>query len=124
MKTNHIKANKTQIVNNIALAIYNKPEKIKQLIKVQSITLEMTSDDHIDVTCEMYGNNIVRYLINGTRSNTTITVNTITNEITRKPYKVTSLYVSDISNNLWCFEILEKIAEFNNITLTALFELY
>lgn len=124
MKTNYIKANKAQVINNIALAIYDKPKKVKQLIKVQSITIEMTSDDHIEVTCEMYTNNIVRYLIKGTRSSATITVNTITNEIARKPYKASPLYISDISNNLWCFEILEKIAELNNITLTALFELY
>lgn len=121
MKTNYIKANKTQVINNIALAIYDKPEKIKQLIKVQSITIEMTSDDHIDVTCEMYANNIVRYLIKGTRSNTTVTINTLTNEVTRKPYKVSPLYISDISHNLWCFEILEKIAELKNVPYETLF---
>lgn len=121
MKTNYIKANKAQIINNIALAIYNKPEKVKQLIKVQSITIEMTSDDHIDVDCEMYGNNIVRYLIRGTRSNTTVTINTLTNEITRKPYKVNPLYISNISHNLWCFEILKKIAEFKNVPYETLF---
>lgn len=121
MKTNYIKANKTQVINNIALAIYDKPEKIKQLIKVQSITIEMTSDDHIGVTCEMYANNIVRYLIKGTRSNTTVTINTLTNEVTRKPYKVSPLYISDISHNLWCFEILEKIAELKNVPYETLF---
>lgn len=121
MKTNYIKANKSQVINNIALAIYDKPEKVKQLIKVQSITIEMTSDDHIDVTCEMYDNNVVRYLIKGTRSNTTVTINTLTNEITRKPHKVNPLYTSDISHNLWCFEILEKIAELKNVPYETLF---
>lgn len=120
----HVKGNKKQVVNNIALAIHDKPKKIKQLIAVQSITINCTSDDHIEIDCELYAGNIARYIVKGTRCNTTITVNTITNEIIRKPRNIKPIFITEIYWNVWAADILERIAELNGITLETLFNRY
>lgn len=96
-----------QIIKNIAYHIKGKEDKIRQLKAVQSISMTCTSDDHIKVDCEMYNDGIVRYLIEGTRSGMTITVNTRTNEIVRKPRNAKPWYGCQIS--CWCYDILKLL---------------
>lgn len=78
-------ANRKQIIKNIANIIRRHPNKMDQLERVKSITVCMTSDDHINIVCEMYSENITRYLITGTRANMTITYKSDTDQIVRKP---------------------------------------
>lgn len=102
-----MKANEKQIITNIANIIRGKQNKIDQLVKVHSITLHCTSDDYIRVTCELYYNNIVRYLISGTRSSMTITANTLTGEIVRKPRNIKPWTVSEVGT--YAGYILERL---------------
>jgi len=76
---------KNQIMQNIAVLIWDKPKKLEQLQKVGEITFTCTSDDYIYITAELYHNNLVRYLITGTRSCMTVTADPITRQILRKP---------------------------------------
>ena len=96
-------ANRKQIIRNIVNIIKGNSKKINQLETVQDITFTCTSDDHINIICELYHGNIVRYVINGTRSGMVITADALTGEIVRKPYKEnpwsvteTECYVSEI----------------------------
>ena len=91
-----MRINANQIVKNIANAIRNNYNKIEQLEKVKDITLNCTSDCNCTITIEMYNNNIVRYIVNGTRAQTTITYNTATKQIIRKPYKENPWYIDYI----------------------------
>ena len=102
-----MKANRQQIINNIATIIRDKDKKIEQLEKVQGITMTCTSDDRIYIICELYCDNIVRYLIEGTRSSMTITANMATNEIIRKPNGIKPWQVAE--TDCWAFEILKKV---------------
>ena len=102
-----MKANREQITNNIAALIRGNEKKIEQLVKVQEITMVCTSDDHLNITCEMYDNNIVRYLLNGTRSGMVVTANTATKEIIRKPNGIKPWQVAE--TDCWAWEILKKV---------------
>ena len=86
---------KNQIMQNIAVLIWDKPKKLEQLQKVGEITFTCTSDDYIYITAELYCNNLVRYLITGTRSNMTITANPITRQIIRKPRNLKPYMVAE-----------------------------
>ena len=101
-----MRANTEQVIKNIARIIRNNEKKIEQLEKVQGITMNCTSDDHIRIKCEMYQNNIVRYLIEGTMSGMTITANTLTNEITRKHRNEKAWYEAEV--DCWASDILNK----------------
>lgn len=91
-----MRANTEQVIKNIVRIISNNDKKIEQLEKVQSITMNCTSDDHIRIKCELYKNNIARYLIEGTMSGMTITANTLTNEITRKHRNEKAWYEAEV----------------------------
>lgn len=101
------RANKNQVIKNIARIIRNNEKKIEQLDKVQSISVHCTSDDHIRIKCEMYHNNIVRYLIEGTMSGMTITANTLTNQIVRKPRNEKAWYEAEA--DCWASDILSLV---------------
>lgn len=79
------KATEKMIVKNIARAIRGNEKKIEQLRKLKERCVYLTSSDGIHITAELYEGNIARFIIEGTRSNMTVTVNTITNQIIRKP---------------------------------------
>lgn len=79
------RADPEQVARNIALLIWDKEKKLEQLDKVQGITVRCTSDDHINIICEIHHDGIVRYLIEGTRSGMTVTADTETREIVRLP---------------------------------------
>lgn len=102
-----IKANTNQVIKNIVRIIKGNEAKIKQLEAVQSISITCTSDDHIRITCELYLNNIVRYLIEGTRSKVTITANALTNEITRKKRNEKPWGVCEVE--CWAEDILKQV---------------
>lgn len=102
------KANREQVIKNIARIIKGNEKKIKQLNAVQNICIHCTSDDYITIKCELYHGNIVRYLITGTRSSMTITANTLTNEIVRKPRNEKAWYEAETS--CWAGEILKLVA--------------
>ena len=74
------------------------------LILNESIVL---CDDHIRIRCELYQNNIARYLIEGTRSGMTITANTLTNEITRKHRNEKAWYEAEVE--CWVEDILKHV---------------
>lgn len=99
--------NNQQIIKNIAHHIRGKENKINQLKAVQEISMLCTSDDHINITCEMLPDGIVRYLISGTRSGMTLTVDTRKNEITRKPRGAAPWYTCKAE--CWCSDILKRI---------------
>ena len=101
------RANEKQIIKNIARIIRNKENKIEQLDKVQSISIHCTSDDHIRIKCELYHGNIVRYLIEGTRSGMTITADALTNEIVRKPRNEKAWYEAEV--DCWASDILALV---------------
>ena len=107
----YVRGNKEQIIRNIALAIRGNAKKIKQFETVQEITITCTSDDSIYITAEIYADGIARYLINGTRSSVTVTVKTATNELIRKPRGTKPVFVTEIYNNVWMWEILDKVKE-------------
>lgn len=107
MKSFH--ANEKQIIKNIANILKDNPDKIRQLEAVQGISMTCTSDDHIWINCELYQNHIVRYLITGTRSSMTITVNASTHEICRKKRNEIPWAVGEIQT--WCGYILNKVNE-------------
>lgn len=98
-----MRANSEQIIRNIAMILKHNPQKVAQLNKVGDITCHLTSDDHVNITVELYRNNIARYLIKGTRCRATVTANIRTMELTRKPrnekpwaYAWTDAWVYDI----------------------------
>ena len=105
-----MKANTAQIIKNIVNAIEKNPAKLEQLKKVNDITVNCTSSDSITIKCEMFGNNIVRFTITGTRSQMTITVNAITNEIARKP-RNEEPWNEETLYNVNCYEIFEELKE-------------
>ncbi len=96
-----------QIIKNIANLIKDNTKKIEQLRKVQDITFNLTSDDYIDIKMECYENNIVRYLIEGTRANMTITANVLKKEIIRKPRNEKPWYSAN--GRAWAYEILDEV---------------
>ena len=75
-----------QIFKNIAAILNDErnARKLEQFMTAYDITEHITSDGGCDIKAELYNGNIVRYIITGTRSNVTITANTITCEIVRK----------------------------------------
>ena len=104
--------NEKQIIKNIAVILSHNPAKVSQLEKITDICFHLTSDDGIDIDCEIYAGDIARYLITGTRCRMTITANTITNEITRKPYKARPIYTARIhTNTSYIFAALEHMSK-------------
>lgn len=101
------RANESQVIKNIARILRNNAKKVEQLDKVQSISVHCTSDDHIRIKCEMYYNNIVRYLIEGTMSGMTITANALTNQIVRKPRNEKAWYEAEV--DCWASDILALV---------------
>lgn len=97
---------KSNIQNLIAQVIKRNSTKKTQLEKVAEISCHLTSDAGISIECEMYDNNIVRFLITGTRCGMTITYNTKTWEIVRKPRGAKPWYRTWESANAW--DILDK----------------
>ena len=104
-----MRANREQVIKNIARIIKGNDKKIEQLQKVQSISIHCTSDDHIRIRCELYRNHIARYLIEGTRSGMTITANVITNEIARKPRGEKAWYEAE--TDCWAGDILKLVEQ-------------
>lgn len=105
----HKRINANQVEKNIARILTGNTEKIRQLEKIEDISCHLTSDDGIDITCELYDNNIVRYLIKGTRCGMTITANALTNEIMRKPNGIKPYRTEHITSNV-CY-ILARIEQ-------------
>lgn len=89
-----------QIENLIAQVIKRHDSKRKQLEKMQSICTHLTSDDGISIDAELYSGNICRFLITGTRCNMTITYNTITWELTRKPRNASPFHKAWMQSNI------------------------
>lgn len=79
-----VKCTREQIMRNIAVILKHNPQKVAQLEKVGEITCHLTSDDHVNITVELY-RGVARYLIEGTRCRATVTANLRTMELTRKP---------------------------------------
>ena len=102
-----VKANRGQIIRNIANIIKNDSKKIKQLEAVQSISVNCTSDDHINIKCELYYSGIVRYLIEGTRSGMTVAAIAATGEIVRK--KRGEKPWCECETDCWASDILEIV---------------
>lgn len=102
-----MKLNEKQAVKHIAWIIHDKPEKMRQLETVQDISIHLTSDDSISIKCELYAGNIVRYLITGTRSQMTITADTITRQIIRKPRNIKPAFEAETYGTIWCSDILK-----------------
>ena len=84
------------VCKHIARIMSYNPNKARQVEKVASISFHLTSASSARVTCELYDGNIMRFLIVGTRSSCTITANTITNEIVRKPRGAKPWYETEI----------------------------
>ena len=101
------RVNPDQIARNIARLIYDRPEKIRQLETVQSITAHLTSDDYVYITCELYRDGIARYLIRGTRSSMTITARVLSREACRKPRNERPWM--DAETSMWAGDILRKV---------------
>lgn len=97
-------ASREQIIRNIAVILKHNPHKVAQLEKVGDITCHLTSDDHVNITAELYRNNIVRYLIDGTRSRATVTANIRTMELARKPRNEKPWAVS--WTDAWVYDII------------------
>lgn len=98
---------KSNIENLVAQVIKRNETKRKQLEKVADICCHLTSDAGISIVAEMYSNNIVRFLITGTRCGMTITYNTLTWEIVRKPRGEKPWYTEkEYHHNAW--DILDK----------------
>lgn len=97
---------KSNIQNLIAQAIKRNEIKRQQLEKVAEISCHLTSDAGISIDAELYDNNICRFLIRGTRCGMTITFNTLTWEIVRKPRGAKPWYKTWEAANAW--DILEK----------------
>lgn len=106
------KADSNQIAMNIARLIWDKAKKIEQLNKVQGITMTCTSDDHIHVICELHHNNIVRYLIEGTRSKMVVTANCETREMLRLPRGSEASHKNEC--DMWCTDIQNHIEKWQN----------
>ena len=105
MKTK--RPNRKQVETNIANIIRGNRKKIEQLEMVKEISSHLTSDDGIRIICELYTGNIARYLITGTRCSMTVTANTITGEIIRKPRGTKPWYSDWVTTN--ATDILRKV---------------
>lgn len=101
------KADEKTVNRHIASFLRQNPKKWEQLDKVQGITISCTSDDHIHVQLEMYDNNIVRFLITGTRCNMVICGNALTHEIIRKPRNARPWDMAEYDT--WVYRIKELV---------------
>lgn len=107
MRTN---CNSNQIARNIAVLLVHNPDKIRQLEEVRDISSHLTSDDGVQIDAEIYGGGVVRYLIHGTRCSMTLTANTLTNELTRKPRGAEPVFTAWLTMNTSdVFKVLEDI---------------
>ena len=98
-----------QLERNIARLIALNPEKVNQLDKLQDLCLYYTSDDDVTIRSELYHDDIVRYIITGTRCIMTITAHSKTGELVRKPRGEDPwAYTEDYSN---CGDILHLAME-------------
>lgn len=94
-------------INLIAQICKRHEVKKAQLEMVQEISIHLTSDDGISIEVELYDNNICRFLITGTRSSMTITYNTLTWELCRKPRNAKPWYTNWMHTN--AIEILKQV---------------
>ena len=78
---------------HLRTALRENQKKKSQFQKVVDFSQNLTSQDTLDVIVELYDDNIVRYLIEGTRSSMTLTVNALTNEVKRKPRNVRPWFI-------------------------------
>lgn len=99
-----IKCTREQVMRNIAVILKHNPEKVAQLEKVGDITFHLTSDDHVNITAELYRDGIARYLIEGTRCRATVTANLRTMELTRKPRNEKPW--SEAWTDAWVYDII------------------
>lgn len=67
----------------IASIISYHVEKLEKLLKLQEITRNYTSDDGVEVQCELY-NGYTRYLLTGCRCNMTLCYDVNTKNLIRK----------------------------------------
>ena len=103
----------TQVELTLANIIARNEKKFQQLETVQDITINCTSDDGIEIKLEMYDNHVVRYLIEGTRAKMTITYNTETKEVIRKPRGAKPWHTSYCKS--FCHDILCKASEIKRV---------
>ena len=96
------------IENLIVQVIKRNETKKRQLEKVADISCHLTSDAGIRIEAELYEGNICRFLITGTRCGMTITFDTHTLEIKRKPRGKKPVFTTWESSN--AFDIL-RMAE-------------
>lgn len=96
----------SNIENLIAQVIRKHDVKRRQLETVADISAHLTSDAGIHIEAELYDNNICRFLIEGTRCRMTITYNTLTWELVRKPRGKKPWYKTTEQSNAWF--ILER----------------
>lgn len=99
-------ADKQMVATHIARALKTSKKKRDQLQAVRDITVRFTGDDWVNVTVELYYGNIARYLITGTRSGMTVTMDIRTAEIIRKPKGLDPYYTTQ--SGLFVHEIMEK----------------
>lgn len=106
-----MRASREQIIRNIAVILKHNPQKVAQLEKVGDITVHLTSDDSVWCEVELYDNNIVRYLITGTRSSCTITADLKTMRVIRKPRNIKPWA------NAWVdLQVFDIVRRYNDIT--------
>lgn len=106
-----MRASREQIIRNIAVILKHNPQKVAQLEKVGDITVHLTSDDSAWCEVELYYNNIVRYLITGTRSSCTITADLKTMQVIRKPRNA-----KPWANACVDLQVFDIIRRYNDIT--------
>lgn len=98
--------NENMVIKRIADILKGNPVKMEQFARLISICIAYTSDTGVQIEVEMYPENIVRYIINGTRCNWVCTYNTQKNVVIRKPrnikpwysFRINNAYAIDIEN--------------------------
>lgn len=111
------KATENMIAKNIARAIRGNEKKMEQLTKLKDRCVYLTSSDGICITAELYEGNIARFVIEGTRSSMTVTVNTVKNEIVRKPRGAEPWYTVKMCN-MNVYQIEEEIEKMESWKLS------
>lgn len=99
--------NKRQLCMNLANVLRINETKMNQFLKIRDICEHLTSNDGITVEIELYDNNIVRYLIEGTRCKFTCTFNAIDKTVIRKPRNAKPFFTTWVKMN--CSYVLEMI---------------
>lgn len=91
-------------------------EKLEKLLTLQDITRNYTSDDGIEVKCELY-NGYTRYLLEGCRCNMILCFDVNSKELKRKKRndipEFIKTYYTNISDILMLYEKIETNKLFN-----------